>query len=130
MNLKTEILQDFPSVDKRVDKFLSKTINTLEEQHLEITDYTKMILTMLVTQLTLYYKACDSVFKIDDITSEDSYKRKSKMPEISIMQTANDKILNLLDKISASPLSKAKIKKLNSGSDDTSAQELLENLIN
>ena len=128
MDLKTEILSDFNSLDHRVEKFIDKTIAALEGQKLEITDYTKMILSMLVTQLILYYKACDLVLDTDKVSSEDAYKRKAKAPEISIMQKCHDQILNLLDKISASPLSKAKIKKLNSG-DDSSAQEYLEALI-
>lgn len=113
MTLKTEILSSFEDLDPRVVKFIDKTITAIEEQKIEVTDYTKMILNLLITQLVLYYKASDDILKIDTVTSEDSYKRKSKMPEISIMQKANDQILILLDKITLSPLSSAKVKKLN-----------------
>ena len=72
----------------------------------------------------------DNIFAKNEVSSEDSYKRKAKAPEISIMQKSHDQILNLLDKISLSPLSSAKIKKLTSNNDDESAQEYLDALIN
>lgn len=132
MNLRNEILSslNFETLDKRVEQFLDKTISALEEQKVTITDYTKMILSMLVAQLVLYYKACDSALQSDKVSSEDAYKRKAKMPEISIMQKSHDQILHLLDKIALSPLSSAKIKKLNSTDGDETAQEYLDALIN
>lgn len=129
MTLKTEILSNFETVDRRVEKFLDRTINAVEEQKITVTDYTKMILIMLVSQLILYYKACDDVLKTPNVTSEDNYKRKAKMPEISIMQKTHDQILHLLDKITLSPLASAKVKKLNSGDSEQSAQEYLDSLI-
>ena len=130
MTLKTEILSSFETVDRRVEKFLDRTINAISEQKINITDYTKMILTMLVTQLILHFKAYDEVFKNNGtVTAEDSYKRASKAPAISVMQQTHDKILQLFDKITLSPLASAKVKKLNSNSDEQSAQEYLDALI-
>lgn len=130
MTLKTEILSNFENVDKRVDKFIDKTISALTEQDTPINDYTKIILNLLVLQLILYYKACDQLVKDTDMTTTDAYKRRAKHPEITIIQKAHDQILNLLDKLTLSPLENAKVKKLKRSSDsDEDAKELLNKLI-
>lgn len=131
--LRNEILKNMnvTSADPRVIMFLDTTISALDSQSIKITDYTKLILGMLVTQLVLYYKACDALIQDNEsITSEDKYKRRAQAPIISIMQKANDKIIGLLDKISLSPLEKAKVKKLNQKTDEQEdARELLSALM-
>ena len=83
---------------------------------------------MLASQLVIYYKALDAIFGKDDVSTTDLYDRKAKAPEISILQKAHDQILALLDKLSLSPIVKAKLKKLNS-SDEATAEQLLNDLI-
>ena len=111
-DLTKEILEQNNIVDERVILFLDGVINELKTAGIPITDYAKLILNMLSAQLILYYKAQDEIFEDAKVSSEDSYKRKAKSPAISIMQTANDKIINLMDKIGLSPLTAAKISKL------------------
>ena len=132
--LRNEILEKMnvrTSLDPRVILFLDTTILALSGQDIKITDYTKLILCMLVTQLVLYYKACDELINSDDsIISEDKYKRRAQAPVIAIMQKANNQIISLLDKISLSPLEKAKVKKLNQKTDEAEeAKELLSSLM-
>lgn len=129
MKLQEEIISNFGNLDSRVESFLKKTITDINTKGIKVTDYTKMILELLVVQLVLYYKAFDEINEDTSVSSEDSYNRKAKSPAISIMQKANDQILVLLDKITLSPLSSAKVKKLNKNDEDD-AQELLEALIN
>jgi len=129
MTLKNQILSKYDKVDDRVNSFLDKVISDLNAKKIAITDYTVLILNMLVAQLVLYFKAVDDVMNTENVTNSDAYNRKSKTPEIAVLQKSNDQILNLLDKISLSPLSAAKIKKLNK-SDDQDSSELLDKLIN
>lgn len=132
MKLLNEILdtfEDVQDIDDRAILFLGQTIKALDEQKIEVTEYIKTILIMLVAQLRLYYIATDAVFKSQEVSTEDNYKRQAKNPAISVMNKSHDKILELLDKISLSPLSSARIKKLNRGGDDDSAEELLNELV-
>lgn len=112
-------------VDQRVVDFLDSVVNDIEQRKIDVTEYVRCILLMLVSQLVLYFKASDEVLKDTALSSTDDYKRKSKAPEIAILNKAHDQILNLLDKISLSPMQNAKIKRLNKGGDDESAADLL-----
>ena len=124
--LTTDIAASTNVTEPRAVLFLDGVISELQSAGIPITDYIKLILNMLIAQLVLYYKAQDEIFEDAKVSSEDSYKRKAKSPAISIMQTANDKILNLMDKISLSPLSKAKVDKLKEKSNNKQdAGELL-----
>ena len=130
--LTTEIIEStkHKKIDDRVKDYLDKVISSLNQNNVEINDYTKLILLMIVNELMLYFKSVDAVYGNDEISSKDNYSRKAKMPEISIMQKSHDQILNLLDKLTLSPLESAKVKKLKRASDaDTDAQELLDKLI-
>lgn len=106
------------NIDERVIDYIDKLISSLQQNNVEINDYTKLIIMMIVNELILYFKASDVIYDNDDISSKDNYDRKAKMPEISILQKAHDQILTLMDKISASPLSRAKIHKLKQNSTD------------
>lgn len=112
MNLKQEVLQDYPNIDSRIENFLDRIVNELNTRNIASTNYTKIILSMLVVQLMVYYKSYDDMNSANNVSSKDAYNRTSKSPAISIMQTAHDKILNLMDKICLSPLSSAKVYKL------------------
>lgn len=114
--------------DERVIDFIDSVTNDIKTRKIEVTEYLKVILQMLVAQLVLYFKSADEVFKNNALSSTDDYKRKSKAPEIAVMEKSHDKILELLDKIALSPLSSAKVKKL-SKDDDLDAKELLDELV-
>lgn len=111
-------------LDARIIDFLTYVTSSLENE----TDYTKIILNMLVPQLIIYYKALDNMQAATDVTHNDDYNRKSKAPEISVMQKANDQILNLLDKLVLSPIEKAKFKRITK-SDEDDPQNLLKDLL-
>lgn len=118
------------NIDDRVIDFVDKLISSLQQNNVEINDYTKLIIIMIINELILYFKASDIIYDNDDISNKDTYNRKAKMPEISILQKAHDQILTLMDKISASPLSRAKIYKLKQNTPDAEldAETQYENL--
>ena len=124
-----ELTKDYKNLDPRVVNYLKSVISEINTVNKHITEYTKAILVMLVPQLIIYFRALDSLEAEDGITNENKYYGKSKSPVIIILQKANDQILNLLDKIAISPLSAAKIKKLNSVDSDKLAEEAYEDLI-
>lgn len=121
------ILKYKEPLDERILDFLNNVTSGLDENN--INDYTKIILNMLVPQLIIYFKAQDNIQGNGGVAHSDDYNRKSKSPEIAVLQKANDQILSLLDKLVLSPLEKAKIKRINKNDEDDS-KELLENLIN
>ena len=128
--LTSEIINKIQNVDdKRVIDFMDDITTDIKNRNIKVTEYLKVMLSMLVTQFILYIKAVDQINKESSVTSTDDYKRVAKSPAISVAQKAHDKIVELLDRISLSPLSEAKIKKLNK-SDDQDSSELLDKLIN
>ena len=113
-------------IDSRIESMLDCVINSLDPNHKG--DYSKIILTMLVPQLILYFQALDEINTNKKLSTSDVYSRTAKSPEIQVLQKCNDQILNLLDKLCLSPLEKSKLKRLNK--EDGSAKELLDALIN
>lgn len=129
MNILEETIKDYKDLDPRIILYLEHVVNEIGKD--KVTDYTKVILGMLVPQLIIYYRSLDELNTKNDLTNENKYYGKSKSPVIIIMQKANDQILNLLDKISLSPMTKAKIKKLNTTEENTnsSGESVLNKLI-
>lgn len=129
MNILEETIKDYKDLDPRIILYLEHVVNEIGKD--QVTDYTKVILGMLVPQLIIYYRSLDELNTKNDLTNENKYYGKSKSPVIIIMQKANDQILNLLDKISLSPMTKAKIKKLNTTEENTnsSGENVLKKLI-
>lgn len=129
MNILEETIKDYKDLDPRIILYLEHVVNEIGKD--KVTDYTKVILGMLVPQLIIYYRSLDELNTKNDLTNENKYYGKSKSPVIIIMQKANDQILNLLDKISLSPMTKAKIKKLNTTEENTtsSGEKVLNKLI-
>lgn len=119
--LLNELISEYNKLDDRVVNYLQHVINEINISEKNVSDYTKVVLSMLVPQLIIYYRSLDDLNDNDELTNENKYYGKSKSPVILIMQKANDQILNLLDKISLSPLSRAKIKKLNTTEENNNA---------
>jgi len=128
MELKDEILSRYSNVDERASKFLERIITQLSLNKGNITDYARSLLDMLAVELILYFKSVDAMVE-DDVLHTDNYKRTCKSPVIPVMQCANDKILNILDKLGLSPMSKAKIARLNNTTAEDNAKELLGTLL-
>lgn len=114
-------------IDERVKLIISTVTKSLGEKAKD--DYSKIILTLLVPQLTLYFQSLDTITKENSVSTQDNYKHKAKSPEVQVLQQANTQIITLLDKLCINPMNKAKVKRINNNSDET-AEDLLKTLLN
>ena len=130
MKLTKDIIQKrYNKYDERVIEYLINISKSLKEQNAN-DEYYYCMFDLLVIQLHLYYSSCDQLMKLKDLTSEDNYKRLVKSPLIGVLQKCHSQILDIMQKLSISPIEKAKLKRLNTADDDESAEELLNSLIN
>ena len=123
------IRQRYNKYDERVIEYLINISKSLKEQNVN-DEYYYCMFDLLVIQLHLYYSSCDQLMKLKDLTSEDNYKRLVKSPLIGVLQKCHSQILDIMQKLSISPIEKAKLKRLNTADDNESAEELLNSLIN
>ena len=132
MTLTKDILQKrYSEYDKRIIDFLSNIYEDVKEQNNKINNYFFVTFDLLANQLLLYFRALDAINNDAALSTEDNYKRLSKSPNIAILNHAHQEIMKILDDYGLSPFASAKIKRLkNESTDDESAEELLNSLIN
>ena len=118
----------YSKCDERVKTFLSRVYDDCVNTNQELSNYFYVCLDLLCTQVKLYFMALDIIDKEKELSSEDAYKRMSKHPALQVLNNAHKEILNILTKLSLSPFDQAKLKRLNNGDDDGSAEELLSEL--
>lgn len=121
------IQKTYGGYDDRVLVFMSRVYDDVKEQNTKINNYFFVTLDLLANQLLLYFRALDAINKDASLSTEDSYKRQAKSPQIAILNHAHQEIIKILDDYGLSPFASAKIKRLNNG-DDTDAETLLESL--
>lgn len=121
------IQKTYEGYDDRVLVFMSRVYEDVKEQNTKINNYFFVTLDLLANQLLLYFRALDAINKDASLSTEDSYKRQAKSPQIAILNHAHQEIIKILDDYGLSPFASAKIKRLNNG-DDTDAELLLESL--
>jgi len=124
------IQKTYENYDDRVLVFMSRVYEDVKEQNTKINNYFFVTLDLLANQLLLYFRALDAINADASLSTEDSYKRQAKSPQIAILNHAHQEIIKILDDYGLSPFASAKIKRLNNGDGDQDAEELLENLIN
>ena len=124
------IKKTYENYDDRVLVFMSRVYEDCIKNNDKLSNYFYCCLDLLATQLKLYFIASDIIDEQKKISSEDSYRRISKDPSISVLNKCHEQILNILAKLSLSPFEQAKLKRLNKNDDDESAEELLNSLIN
>lgn len=126
---KDTISKRYAKYDERIIDFLNNIYEDVRESHKNnINNYFFVTFDLLANQLLLYYRALDAINKDAALSTEDSYKRQAKSPNIAIMNHAHQEIMKILDDYGLSPFASAKIKRLNNGDDDGSAEELLKSL--
>ena len=132
MKLTKDIIQKrYSEYDKRIIDFLSNIYEDVKEQNNKINNYFFVTFDLLANQLLLYFRALDAIKTDATLSTEDSYKRTAKSPNIAILNHAHQEIIKILDDYGLSPFASAKIKRLkNESTDDESAEELLNSLIN
>ena len=124
------IKETYKNEDKRVISFLSRVYDDCIKNNEKLSNYFFCCLDLLSVQLKLYFMALDAINAESKLSSEDAYKRTAKNPCVAILNHAHQEILNILQKLSLSPFEQAKLKRLNNGEGDESAEELLNDLIN
>ena len=124
------IKKTYENYDDRVLVFMSRVYEDCINNNDKLSNYFYCCLDLLATQLKLYFIASDIIDEQKKISSEDSYRRISKDPSISVLNKCHEQILNILAKLSLSPFEQAKLKRLNTADDNESAEELLNSLIN
>lgn len=123
------IQKTYGSYDDRVLMFMSRVYEDVKEQNTKINNYFFVTLDLLANQLLLYFRALDAINADAALSTEDSYKRQAKSPNIAILNHAHQEIIKILDDYGLSPFASAKIKRLNNGDNDQDAEALLDNLI-
>jgi phage terminase small subunit len=122
------IQKTYEGYDDRVLVFMSRVYEDVKEQNAKINNYFFVTLQLLANQLLLYFRALDAINADASLSTEDSYKRQAKSPQIAILNHAHQEIIKILDDYGLSPFASAKIKRLNNGDGDQDAEELLESL--
>ena len=125
----TYIQKTYEGYDDRVIEFLSRVYEDVKEQNAKINNYFFVTLDLLANQLLLYFRALDAINADASLSTEDSYKRQAKSPQIAILNHAHQEIIKILDDYGLSPFASAKIKRLNNGDNDQDAEELLDSLV-
>ena len=124
------IQKTYEGYDDRVLVFMSRVYEDCINNNNKLSNYFYCCLDLLASQLKLYFIALDIIDEQKKISSEDSYRRISKDPSISVLNKCHEQILNILAKLSLSPFEQAKLKRLNKNDDNELAEELLNSLIN
>ena len=125
----TYIQKTYEGYDDRVLVFMSRVYEDVKEQNTKINNYFFVTLDLLANQLLLYFRALDAINADAALSTEDSYRRQAKSPNIAILNHAHQEIIKILDDYGLSPFASAKIKRLNNGDGDEDAETLLDNLI-
>jgi len=123
------IQKTYEGYDDRVLVFMSRVYEDVKEYNTKINNYFFVTLDLLANQLLLYFRALDAINADASLSTEDSYKRQAKSPQIAILNHAHQEIIKILDDYGLSPFASAKINRLKNGDNDQDAEELLENLI-
>lgn len=127
-NINAYIKETYKDYDERVLIFMSRVYEDCIKNNDKLSNYFYCCLDLLATQLKLYFLASDIIDEQKKLSSEDSYKRISKDPSISVLNKSHEQILNILQRLSLSPFDQAKLKRLNVIDEDESAEELLNEL--
>ena len=123
------IQKTYEGYDDRVLMFMSRVYDDCINNNDKLSNYFYCCLDLLATQLKLYFIASDVIDEQKKISSEDSYRRISKDPSISVLNKCHEQILNILAKLSLSPFEQAKLSRLKNGDNDQDAEELLDSLV-
>ena len=123
------IQKTYEGYDDRVLVFMSRVYEDVKEQNAKINNYFFVTLDLLANQLLLYFRALDAINADAALSTEDSYRRQAKSPNIAILNHAHQEIIKILDDYGLSPFASAKISRLKNGDNDQDAEALLDNLI-
>ena len=131
MKLTKDIIQKrYSEYDDRIIDFLNNIYEDVKD-HNKINNYFFVTFDLLANQLLLYFRALDAINKDASLSTEDSYKRTAKSPNIAILNHAHQEIMKILDDYGLSPFASAKIKRLkNESANDEDTKMIVDRLIN
>lgn len=123
------IRETYADYDQRVIEFLSRIYTDVIANNEKLSNYFYCMIDLLATQLKLYYMSLDAIDADKKVSSEDSYKRTAKNPAIAVLNHAHQEIIDIMQKLSLSPFEQAKLKRIQNGDEDSSAEQLLNSLV-
>ena len=131
MKLTKDIIQKrYSEYDDRIIDFLNNIYEDVKD-HNKINNYFFVTFDLLANQLLLYFRALDAIKTDATLSTEDSYKRTAKSPNIAILNHAHQEIIKILDDYGLSPFASAKIKRLkNESANDEDTKMIVDRLIN
>ena len=130
-NINDYVLKHYPDADDRIKLKLSRVYEEVQNtSESNLNNYFYNALDLLAAQYEVFFMAYDGLRDAGKVNQNDRYNRQAKNVNITVMTRASKEILDIMDKLSISPMVKAKVKKLNKSEDDESAEELLNSLIN
>ena len=130
-NINDYVLKHYPESDDRIKLKLSRVYEEVKKtSESNLNNYFYNALDLLAAQYEVFYLAYDALRDAGKVNQNDRYNRQAKNVNITVMTRASKEILDIMDKLSISPMVKAKVKKLSKNDDDESAEELLNSLIN
>ena len=131
MKLTKDIIQKrYSEYDDRIIDFLNNIYEDVKD-HNKINNYFFVTFDLLANQLLLYFRALDAIKTDATLSTEDSYKRTAKSPNIAILNHAHQEIIKILDDYGLSPFASAKIKRLkNESANDEDTKMIIDRLIN
>ena len=132
MKLTKDIIQKrYAEYDDRIIDFLNNIYEDVKDHSNKINNYFFVTFDLLANQLLLYFRALDAIKTDSTLSTEDSYKRTAKSPNIAILNHAHQEIIKILDDYGLSPFASAKIKRLkNESANDEDTKMIVDRLIN
>lgn len=109
-------------------EFLINAYNAVKELNNKTNDYYYCIFDLLATQVYLFFSTKNQLLGLKDLTTTDAYQRAAKSPIISVLNKSHSNIMDIMQKLSLGQMEQAKLKRLNNGGEDESAQDLLNKL--
>jgi phage terminase small subunit len=112
--------------DKRVQEYMQNVIDCLKQDYGKIPTSWRVSLDLIADNYSIYLHALDIINK-EELFKQDNYGRTFKHPAFGIMNQAQSQLKDLLKSFALTPLSSAKMKKLET--DDIDAEKYIEDLI-
>lgn len=111
--LNSTVYKDY---DIQVQEYMKNVIDCLKQDYKDIPASWRISLDLIADNYDIYLKA-KKLVKAEGISAQDSKKNTIVNPSLKVMNTAQDKILKLLSSFALTPLSRSKMKNLETGGD-------------
>lgn len=117
----------YKNYNKQVQEYMNNVIKCLEEDYGTIPNSWRISLDLIADNYSLYLKAKEDIDK-HGLLRVDGLGRTTKNQCYTIMNSAQTQLKDLLKTFSLTPMSRAKMKCLNNGISEGSAEDYLDDL--